>query len=61
MITNEEAQILLALIDRVQLSGKEARTVAHIQMKLEGFLRPVQEAPKEESPKVEKKVEEKKK
>jgi hypothetical protein len=39
MITNEEAQILLALIDRVQLSGKEARTVAHIQMKLESLLK----------------------
>ncbi len=48
MITNEEAQILLALIDRVQLSGKEARTVAHIQMKLETLLKP-------EEPKVEKK------
>lgn len=47
-ITKEEAQFMLNLIDRVQLSGKEAGSVAFIQNKLATF---VQEKPEEETKK----------
>lgn len=43
-LTKEEIQVVLNLIDRVQLSGKEVKTVAYIQNKLESGL---QEQPKE--------------
>jgi hypothetical protein len=46
-ISKEEAQVLLNLIDRVQLSGKEAGTVAYIQNKLAEGLK---DQPQEEKP-----------
>lgn len=51
-LTQEECTMLLQLIDRVQLSGKEARAVAYIQSKLESGLKgEVAEKPKEEKKK----------
>ena len=51
-LNSEECTMLLQLIDRVQLSGKEARAVAYIQGKLEGGLKAeVAEKPKEETKK----------
>lgn len=48
-INREEAQFILALIDRVQLSGKEAGNVAFIQNKFATFLQqPVKETKKED-------------
>ncbi len=38
-LNREECTMLLQLIDRVQLSGKEARVVAYIQGKLEEGLK----------------------
>ncbi len=39
-LTKEEATVLLQLVDRVQLSGKEAGTVAFIQSKLQKIASP---------------------
>jgi len=55
-ITKEDAQVMLALIERVQISGKEAMPVAQLQVKLSQGLE--DETPKEEAPKEEKKSEE---
>ena len=38
-ISKEEVQVILALLDRVQVSGKEAMTVAALQQKLSGALK----------------------
>ena len=48
-LSKEEIQVVLNLIDRVQLSGKEVKTVAYIQNKLESGLQEPQqgEEPKE--------------
>lgn len=43
-ITLEEAQVILAITDRVQISGKEAMTIAQLQVKLQNGLK------KEETP-----------
>lgn len=48
-ISKEEIQVILALLDRVQVSGKEAMTVAQLQQKLGQALQA--EAPKEEKSK----------
>jgi hypothetical protein len=42
IFTKEEIQVILALIDRVQLSGKEAMTVAQLQSKLSQGLQPTE-------------------
>lgn len=47
-ITKEDAQVILALLNRVQLSGKEAVTVAQLQSKL---AQGVKEEPKKEESK----------
>lgn len=36
--TKEELQALLEISNRIQLSGKEARALVAIQMKIEGYL-----------------------
>lgn len=50
-INREEAQFILALIDRVQLSGKEAGSVAFIQQRLANFLQSPEKAEKKEDKK----------
>jgi len=44
-ISKEEAQILLQITERVNISGKEASTIAYIQNRLSEFLKT---EPKEE-------------
>ena len=44
-LSKEEAQVILQITERVNISGKEAQTIAYIQNKLTTFL---QEQPKEE-------------
>ena len=51
-ITKNEAQGILTIMDRVQISGKEAMAVAQLQVKLS---KAVEEAPDEEIPEEEKK------
>lgn len=48
-ISKEEAQVILALLDRVQVTGKEAMTVAMLQQKLSQGAK--EEEPKEETKK----------
>jgi hypothetical protein len=45
-ITVEEAKNILTIVDRVQISGKEAMAVAQLQVKLSQGIE--KEAPKEE-------------
>lgn len=45
-ITKDDAQMMLALMERVQISGKEAMAVAQLQVKLQEGL---QEKPKKKS------------
>ena len=47
-LQKEEIQVILALIDRVQLSGKEAMTVAQLQSKLSQGLQAPPQTAKEE-------------
>jgi len=51
-ITKNEAQGILTIMDRVQISGKEAMAVAQLQVKLS---KAVEEAPDEEIPEEEEK------
>lgn len=47
-LNKEEAQVVLALTEKVNITGRDARTVAYIQNKLETFLKEqTEEAPKE--------------
>ena len=48
-ITKEDAQNILVMSEKVQISGKEAMAVAQLQVKLSEALR--EEAPKEEKKK----------
>jgi hypothetical protein len=48
-ITREDAQNILVMSEKVQISGKEAMAVAVLQSKLSKALE--EEAPKEETPK----------
>jgi hypothetical protein len=50
-LNSEEAQVVLALVDRTQVSGKEAATVAFIQNKLKQGIDAPKEEPKEDKTK----------
>lgn len=54
MFKQEEIMFILAMLERVQVSGKEAKSLSFIQNKLEGMI--ATQAP---TPKVEDKPEEK--